>query len=78
MIDKKPMAENRGFDRSKKTYTTRTGEPVALTDQEYRLAVVFDDILNKHLFVNTRDLKKVLESPLKIVMQHQRREDELA
>jgi hypothetical protein len=75
---KSAMPDNRGFDKSRLSYTTRTGEEVRLTDQEYRILTVLDDVVNRHLFVNTRDLRKSIDSSIEVSIKRRRRDDDSA
>jgi hypothetical protein len=64
------MQNDRGFEEraDKFYYRTRahpgelTGELVELTEREYRVLQVLDDVVNKWFFINTRDLKKSLDA----------------
>jgi len=54
----------RGFyeDDGEKSYVTRTGERLLLSQENYVLLRVIEDFVNRNLFVNTMDLKRSVQS----------------
>lgn len=54
--------ENRGFDRKKLTYSTRHKDVIQLSEEEFNKLLVMEDIFNRLLFVNIRDLKKSFDN----------------
>ena len=54
--------ENRGFDRENLTYSTRHKDVIQLTEEEFNKMLVIEDLFNRLLFVNIRDLKKSFDN----------------
>jgi hypothetical protein len=54
---------DRGFDEETCTYVTRKGVRLSLSPIEYKMGLLFEDILNRLLFVNIKDIKKSLDAP---------------
>jgi|WetSurSiteA1Bulk_404760.scaffolds.fasta_scaffold00048_37 hypothetical protein len=63
--------KERGF-RSSKSYVTRENEEVLLSEEKIREFKVFEDILNRLMFVNVQDLKKSIEAPKIVKTNHLR------